>query len=95
LARCGTAIGANYRSALRSRSKAEFIARMGIVEEEADESVYWLEIVTESHMLKPKAVGAILKEANEIVAIASATRKSARLSNRKSKIENRQCGPGG
>lgn len=52
LVRAGTSVGANYRAACRSRSKAEFIARLDVVEEEADESGYWLEMITESGLMK-------------------------------------------
>ena len=54
LLRCGTSVAANYRAVCRSRSKAEFIARLGVVAEEADESVFWLEMIEESKMLNPK-----------------------------------------
>lgn len=52
LIRSGTSVGANYRSACRSRSKAEFIAKMGIVEEEADEAAYWLELIIEGNLMR-------------------------------------------
>ena len=52
LLRCATSVGANYRAACRSRSKAEFIARLGTVEEEADESIYWLEVLVEAKLVK-------------------------------------------
>ena len=77
LARCGTAVGANYRAACRSRSKAEFAAKMGVVVEEADESCYWLEIGVEAGLLKKEQVEAILDEANQLVAIMTASRKTA------------------
>jgi four helix bundle protein len=53
LLRCGTSVAANYRAVCRARSKAEFIARLGVVAEEADESVFWLEMIEESKMLNP------------------------------------------
>lgn len=77
LIRCGTSVGANYRATCRSRSKAEFIAKIGIVIEEADESVYWLEIIIESGLMKKELVELLLKEANELTAIMVASRKSA------------------
>ncbi len=89
LARSGTSVGANYRAACRGRSKAEFISKLGIVEEEADESVYWLELVIEAGLMSRKRIEPLLQEANEIVAIMVASRKSAFSSpivNRKSKI---------
>jgi len=89
LMRAGTSVGANYRAACRSRSKAEFIARVGVVEEEADESAYWLELIIESGLMKPTLVNALIQEANELVAIMAASRISASksaIANRQSKI---------
>jgi four helix bundle protein len=77
LGRCATAVGANYRAACKSRSRAEFIAKIGIVEEEADESAYWLEITIESAMLQRPVVIPVLTEANELVAIMAASRVTA------------------
>jgi four helix bundle protein len=77
LIRAGTSVGANYRAACRGRSRADFVAKLGIVEEEADESAYWLELVTEAEMMKKSLVEPLLKEANELVAIIVASRKSA------------------
>ena len=62
-------MGANYREASRSRSKAEFIAKIGIVEQEADETLYWLEILGESGILSQSVLKALLQEANELIAI--------------------------
>lgn len=78
LLRCGTSVGANYRAACRARSKAEFIARLGIVAEEADESVFWLEMIEESKMLNPKRLEEILREARELAAIFSASLRTAK-----------------
>ncbi len=77
LVRCGTSVGANYRSACRGRSKAEFISRLGIVEEEADESAFWMELIIETALQKAELVSPLLKEAEEIVAIMVSSRKSA------------------
>ena len=90
LVRAGTSVGANYRSACKGRSKAEFIAKLGIVEEEADESAYWMELIIEGRLLKRQLVQPLLDEANEIVAIIAASRISAsrRTHNRKSQIVN-------
>ena len=77
LVKSGTSVGANYRSACRARSKAEFTAKLGIVEEEADESAFWMEIIIESGMLKgDKSIQSLLKEANELVVIMVASRKT-------------------
>jgi four helix bundle protein len=77
LVRSGTSVGANYRAACRGRSKAEFISKLGTVEEEADESAFWLELIIEGDMMNQKRVDPLLKEANELVAIMAASRKSA------------------
>ena len=77
LSRSGTSVGANYRAVCRARSKAEFIAKIGIVIEEADESCYWLELIIEGEFLPQPKVDALLKEANEITAIMTASRKTA------------------
>lgn len=78
LLRCGTSVGANYRAVCRARSKAEFISRLGVVAEEADESVFWLELIEETKVLNPKLLGDILREARELTAIFSASLKTAR-----------------
>jgi four helix bundle protein len=77
LVRSGLSVGSNYRAACRGRSKAEFVAKLGIVEEEADESAYWMEVIIAAGLLKPKLVEALLQEAYELVAIMAASRKSA------------------
>ncbi|WP_373397058.1 four helix bundle protein [Algoriphagus halophilus] len=69
LVRSGTSIGANYRSSQRGRSRAEFISKLSIVQEEADESIFWLELILESELLKRERVHSIYKEANELTAI--------------------------
>jgi four helix bundle protein len=78
LLRCGTSVGANYRSACRAKSTADFVAKMGIVEEEIDETMYWLELLVEVGILKVEEVEAILKESNELLAIVVASIKTAR-----------------
>src|SRR2546421_10611712 len=69
LARSGTSVGANYRSASRARSRRDFIAKMGIVEEEADESDYWLELAVEAGLLKADRVAQLRDDAQHIVAM--------------------------
>ena len=83
LVRSGTSVGANYRAALRSRSKAEFIAKLGIVLEEADESCYWLELIIEGKLLKERQVSSLYEEAGELVAIFAASLNSAKASRQK------------
>jgi four helix bundle protein len=77
LIRSGTSIGANYRSACKGRSMAEFIAKLGIVEEEADETVYWLELVIEGNLLEKEVVEPLVQEANQFVAIMASSKKTA------------------
>jgi four helix bundle protein len=74
---CGTSVAANYRAACRARSRSEFIAKMGVVLEEADETQLWLELIIESKLLPLKRVDPLLEEATELVAIFVASRKSA------------------
>lgn len=77
LARAGTSVAANYRASCRARSKAEFIAKMGTEIEEADECCFWMELLVEGKMLSETKVEALLKEANELTAIMTASRKTA------------------
>jgi four helix bundle protein len=67
--RSGTSVGANYRVACRARSKADFIAKLGIVLEEADETLYWLEILAETNVMKPDLLVPLMREANELISI--------------------------
>jgi len=69
LVRSGTSVGANYRSSQRGRSRAEFISKLSVVQEEADETVFWLEITQDSDLLSEERVRPVLKEANELTAI--------------------------
>jgi four helix bundle protein len=78
LLRAGTAVGANYRSALRGRSRADFVAKMGIVEEECDEALYWMQMLIESGIVKQSRVSELIGEANEIIAIVVSSIKTAR-----------------
>src|ERR1700759_4449965 len=78
LLRCGTSVAANYRAVCRARSKAEFIARIGIVAEEADESVLWIELLEETGTLSSEKLKELTKEARELAAIFSASQKTAK-----------------
>jgi four helix bundle protein len=78
LLRSATSVGANYRAACRARSPAEFLAKLGIVEEEGDESVYWLELLIESKAVRPERLADLLAEANEIVAMVVASIRTAK-----------------
>ena len=78
LLRAGTSVGANYRAACRARSRADFIAKMGIVEEEADETIYWLELLVEGGILKFAEVELLMKEGTEILAIIVSSIRTAK-----------------
>jgi four helix bundle protein len=92
LVRAGTSVGSNYRAACRGRSKKEFIAKLGVVEEEADESAFWLELIIEGQLLKARVVEPLLCEANELTKIMARSRISASraLTRTKSAIGNRK-----
>jgi four helix bundle protein len=77
LVRSGTSIAANYRAACRGRSKAEFISKLDVAEEEADETALWLELIIAERLLPEKKVGSLLCEANELTAILAASYISA------------------
>jgi len=76
--RAGTAVTANYRATCRARSKAEFTAKIGIVSEEADESVFWLEMLIDCELIKASRAEGLLKEAKELSAIFTASYNTAR-----------------
>ncbi len=88
LLRSATSIGANYRAACRGRSTADMIAKLGIVEEEADESVYWMELLSESELVPQASMTGLLKETGEIIAMTVASIKTLR--NPKSAIQNQK-----
>jgi four helix bundle protein len=78
IARSGTSVAANYRAACRAKSTADFIAKMGIVEEEGDETLFWLELLEESEPVPAAKLTAIKQEADELIAITVASIKTAR-----------------
>ncbi|MFN2107829.1 MAG: four helix bundle protein [Candidatus Promineifilaceae bacterium] len=78
LLRSGTSVGANYRAARRARSRKEFISKLGTVEEEADESLFWMELLVESDIVPRDKLVDLWKEGNEILSIIVATIKSAK-----------------
>ena len=78
LLRAGTSVAANYRALCRARSRAEFVAKMGVVVEEADEAVFWLELLVDAGVVPQERMGPLLAEANELVAIFAASRRTAR-----------------
>src|SRR2546426_12062344 len=78
LLRAGTSVAANYRSARRARSRREFLAKLGIVEEEADESAFWLELLLEGGLVNSARVAELRDEAKQLVAITIASIRTAR-----------------
>jgi four helix bundle protein len=78
LLRSGTSVGANYRAACRSKSKADFISKMGTVLEEADESAFWIELLVDAAKTEPRLAESLLAEANELVAIVASSIKTAK-----------------
>jgi four helix bundle protein len=78
LLRSATSVAANYRSACRAKSKADFIHKMGTVEEEADESLFWLELIAESGLTRAARLGALRQEADELTAIFTASGRTAK-----------------
>jgi four helix bundle protein len=89
LLRSGTSVGANYRAACRGKSQADVMCKLAIVEEEADETLYWMELLIESGLIPETKLSLLIRETNEIVAMIVASMKTLRgnqSSNRKSKI---------
>lgn len=78
LLRSATSVAVNYRAACRARSQAEFIAKMGIVEEESDETTAWIELIVAANLISPAKVQPLLQESNELTAITVASIKTAR-----------------
>ncbi len=78
LTRSGTSVAANYRAACRAKSNADFIAKMGIVEEEADESTLWIEFAVDTKLAKAERVAELMDEANQVVAIFVSSINTAR-----------------
>jgi four helix bundle protein len=76
--RSGTSVASNYRAACRARSKAEFIAKMGIVEEEADETLFWLEVIEEVEIFNRDSISSLMRECNEILSIVVSSINTAR-----------------
>src|SRR5438874_10413719 len=77
LARSSTSVGANYRAACRARSRAEFASKLGTVAEEADESLYWLELIRDGKFVPEKRIASLISEADELTAIFTSGRRSA------------------
>ena len=88
LGRSGTSVGANYRAACRSRSVAEMFSKISVVEEEADESAFWLELTADHGLISAQKLVPLLREASELTAMMVASRKTLQIRSEKSKIEN-------
>jgi four helix bundle protein len=88
LGRSGTSVGANYRAACRSRSTAEMISKLSVVEEEADESAFWMELISDHGRLPVAKIEPLHQEAGELTAIMVASRRTLAKRGLKSKIEN-------
>jgi four helix bundle protein len=83
LLRAGTSVGANYRAAARGRSRADFIAKMGIVEEECDESLYWMELLIEDGLVDEERLDDLMAECEEILAMTVSSIRTARANREK------------
>jgi len=79
LLRSGTSVAANYRAVCRARSRAEFVSKLGTVVEEADETIFWLELMGETGVVKQERIQDLLKEANELVAIFAASLRTSKM----------------
>ena len=94
LLRSATAIGANYRAACRGRSSADVLSKLGVVEEETDETLYWLELLTEAKLVSPERLADLMSETEEILAMTVASIKTLRLRTTvigsQSKIQNQK-----
>ncbi|MGH7950394.1 MAG: four helix bundle protein [Limisphaerales bacterium] len=77
IVRSGTSVAANYRASCRARSRAEFISKIGTVEEESDETALWLELLVESEIMPARKLSSLLQEANDLTAIMATSRKTA------------------
>ena len=84
LLRSGTSVGANYRAVCRAKSSADFLNKLKIVEEECDESIFWMELLVENHFVKASRLKSLMREGDEILAIVVASAKTTRASRRPS-----------
>ena len=82
LLRSGTSVGANYRAVCRAKSSADFINKLRIVEEECDESLFWMELLVDNNLVKPARLESLMTEADELLSIIVASAKTARSSSR-------------
>jgi four helix bundle protein len=80
LLRCGTSVGANYRAVCRAKSGLDFINKLRIVEEECDESLFWMELLADNNLVKATRLKDLMQEANEILSVIVTAAKTARVS---------------
>jgi four helix bundle protein len=92
VARSATSVGANYRAACRARSRAEFTSKVGTVAEEADESLYWLELIRDASFVPEKKLASLVSEADELTAIFTAGRRTS-SKDQTSKIKHQTSSP--
>ena len=92
LLRCGSSVGANYRAACRAKSRADFVSKMGTVEEEADETIYWMELLIDADIVKRARISGLLDEADQILSIVISSIKTAKgiRANPQSAISNQK-----
>ena len=90
LLRSATSVAANYRAACRARSHKDFVFKLGIVEEESDESLFWLEFIAEAGLIPRTKLDDLISEASQLTAIVVASRRTAKSNNRQSAIVNRK-----
>ena len=90
--RCGSSVGANYRAACRAKSKADFISKMRIIEEEADETIYWMELLIDADIVRRARIAELLDEADQILSIVISSIKTAKgmRTNPQSAISNQK-----
>jgi four helix bundle protein len=90
LLRSGASVAANYRAACRARSRPDFLHKLGIVEEESDESVFWLEFLADAGLVHRERLDPLINEARQLTAIFVSSRRTAKENNRQLAIENRK-----
>jgi four helix bundle protein len=90
--RCGPSVGANYRASCRAKSKPDFVSKMGTVEEEADETIYWMELLIDAEIVKRSRIADLLDEADQILSIVVSSIKTAKgfRTNPQSEIRNQK-----
>ena len=86
----GTSVGANYRAACRPKSQADFIAKLGIVEEETDESLFWMELLIESGIVKAELLADLMKEGDEILAMIVSAIRTTKAKQQAAKPNNKR-----